>query len=99
MARFRGVLLVLLTTFVSLGAGASSEIVIPNGTSIHFKILRTISTATAQPGQTVPAELTAPIVVGGRTVARTGSSAVVRIRNAESSGRIGGAGKTPPPLA
>src|SRR5258708_5940378 len=93
MARFRGVLLVLLTTFVSVGAGASSEIVIPSGTSIHFKILRTISTATAQPGQTVPAELTAPIVVGGRTVATTGSPALVRIRNAESSGRIGGSAK------
>jgi len=93
MGRFRGVLLVLLTTFVSVGAGASSEIVIPSGTSIHFKILRTISTTTAQPGQTVPAELTAPIVVGGRTVATTGSPALVRIRNAESSGRIGGSAK------
>ncbi len=66
---------------------------IPSGTPIHFKILRTISTASARPGDHVPAELTSPVVVDGHTVANAGAPAVVRIRNVESSGRIGGSAK------
>jgi hypothetical protein len=90
--RFRAALVVLITV-ASVGAAASQTIVVPAGTSIHFKLRRTISTATAKTGQSVPAELTAPIVVDGYTVAKAGSPAVVHISNAESSGRIGGSAK------
>jgi hypothetical protein len=90
--RFRAALAVLITV-ASVGAAAAQTIVVPAGTSIHFKLGRTISTATARSGQSVPAELTAPIVVGGHTLARAGSPAVVHISNAESSGRIGGSAK------
>ena len=83
---------VLFFAAVSLAA-AAEPIVIPAGTPIHFKLLRTISTASARAGQQVPAALTAPIVVGGRTVANAGSPAVVRIRAAEASGRIGGSAR------
>jgi hypothetical protein len=93
MTHVRGVLMLLLTVLVAAGAAASSPIVVPSGTPIHFKLLRTISTATAKPGQSVPAELTAPLVVDGRTVANAGAPAVVYIRNAESSGRVGGSAR------
>jgi hypothetical protein len=70
-------------------AAAPQAIVIPAGTPVHFKLLQTINTASAKVGEHVPAALTAPIV-GGRTVANAGAPAVVRIRRAEASGRIGG---------
>ncbi len=89
---FRPFPFVLIITVASVAA-APQAIVVPAGTAIHFKLLRTISTATAKPGESVPAELTAPVVMGGRTVASAGSPAVVRISEAESSGRIGGSAK------
>jgi hypothetical protein len=91
--RFRGVPIVLLITVASVAAITPKPIVVPSGTFVHFKLQNTISTATAKPGQSVPAELTAPIIVDGRTVARAGSPAVVHISEAESSGRIGGSAK------
>ncbi len=90
--RFRAVF-VLLIALASIQTASARTIVVPAGTSIHFKLRRTISTASAQPGQTVPAALTAPIVIDGVTVARTGSPAEVHINNAEASGRIGGSAK------
>ncbi|HXH42200.1 MAG TPA: hypothetical protein VNN08_26485 [Thermoanaerobaculia bacterium] len=88
--RLRISALALLVVLASTGAAIARTIVVPAGTPIRFKILRTISTASARPGQSVPAQLTAPIVVAGNTVASAGSPAVVHISNAESSGRIGG---------
>ncbi len=91
MTRFiRALPLVLFSIVPSVSA---APIVVPAGTPIHFKLLRTISTASAKAGELVPAALTAPIVVAGRTVAKAGSRAVVRIRAAEASGRIGGSAK------
>jgi hypothetical protein len=81
-----------LVLLIAASAGAAT-VVVPAGTPVHFKLLRTISTATARTGQSVPAELTAPIVINGTTVARAGAPASVYIRNAESSGRIGGSAK------
>ena len=84
----------LLLLLIAASAGAATgTVVVPAGTPVHFKLLRTISTATARTGQSVPAELTAPIVINGITVARAGAPASVYIRNAESSGRIGGSAK------
>ncbi len=74
-------------------AAAPRFVVVPAGTAIHFRILRTISTATAKPGERVPAVLTAPLTAGGRTIANRGARAVVRIRDAEASGRIGGSAR------
>jgi hypothetical protein len=84
--------LILLLAIASASA-ATRTIVVPAGTPIHFKLRRSIFTATAKPGQSVPAELTAPIVINGVTVARAGAPATVYIRNAEASGRIGGSAK------
>jgi hypothetical protein len=91
-ARFRA-----LPMFCFLSAAVLSAsplpIVVPAGTAIHFKLRRTISTATARSGEYVPATLTAPIVIGGHTVANAGAPAVVRIGDAEASGRIGGSAR------
>jgi hypothetical protein len=78
-----------LVLFVAIAATANT-IVVPAGTPVHFKLNRMINTATAKPGQSVSAELTAPIVINGTTVARAGSPAVVHISSVEASGRIGG---------
>ncbi len=82
-----------LILFSIVSSVAAAPIVVPAGTQIHFKLMRTISTASAKAGEHVPAELTAPIVIGGRTVAKAGSPGVVSIRAAEASGRIGGSAK------
>jgi hypothetical protein len=82
-----------LVFFSIVPSVAAAPIVVPAGTPIHFKILRTISTASAKAGEHVPAELTAPIIIAGRTVANAGSPSVVIIRAAEASGRIGGSAK------
>jgi len=90
-AHFLAPLLALITTTSALAI--TSNVVIPAGTPVHFRLDRTINTATARVGHLVPAELTAPIVVNGQTVARDGASATVRISEAEASGRIGGSAR------
>jgi len=82
--------LVLLLAVASTSLAVQRTVSVPAGTPIHFKLQRTIATATARPGQSVPAELTSSIVINGNTVARAGSPATVRISSVESSGRIGG---------
>jgi len=82
--------LALLVTLASAGTAIARTIVVPAGTPVHFKLRQSISTASARPGTTVPAELTAPIVINGTTVARAGARAIVQINSVEASGRIGG---------
>jgi hypothetical protein len=83
----------LLVAVSALAAVPPQTVVVPAGTPVHFKLRQSINTATAKAGQHVDAELTAPIVVNGRTVAADGAAAVVRISTAEASGRIGGSAK------
>src|SRR6266849_2508882 len=92
-ATFGGAPLVLFIAVASFAAVTPQTVVVPSGTPIHFELRKTVSTATAKPGETVPAALTAPLVVDGRTVASAGAPAVVHISEAESSGRIGGSAK------
>src|SRR5437868_14473550 len=74
-------------------AATPQPVTVPAGTHIHFKLKRTISSATAKAGEHVPAELTQPVVVDGRTIANAGAPAQVRVGTAEASGRIGGSAK------
>jgi len=92
-ARILSVALVLLVVLPTLAAIPPQTITIPAGTAVHFKLNRAISTGKAKSGQNVPAELTAPIVIGGKTVAAAGSAANVHITTVEESGRIGGSAK------
>ena len=84
-------LVVILASFAAFAA--PQTIVIPAGTAIHIKLKQTIDTANAKAGQHVPAELTQPVIAGGRTIANAGSAASVRITAAEASGRMGGSAK------
>ena len=84
-------LVVILASFAAFAA--PQTIVIPAGTAIHIKLKQTIDTANAKVGQHVPAELTQPVIAGGRTIANAGSAASVRITAAEASGRMGGSAK------
>ena len=84
------VLALLVVVLVSLSAIAAPPIVVPSGTSIHFKINQSINTATAKAGQRVPGELTQPLVAGGKTIANAGAPVSVKVTFAEASGRIGG---------
>src|SRR5207237_861817 len=81
-------LVVILASFAAFAA--PQTIVIPAGTAIHIKLKQTIDTANAKVGQHVPAELTQPVIAGGRTIANAGSAASVRTTAAEASGRMGG---------
>jgi hypothetical protein len=89
MARLRTFFTVLLVAT----AATASPVFVPAGKAIHFKLLRTISTASARAGEEVPAELTSALLVSGRTVAKDGAPAVVRVNSVESSGRVGGNAK------
>jgi hypothetical protein len=91
MARRAVSFLALVFAFTALAS--PTAVTIPEGTSVHFKLKQSINTASAKAGQHVPAELTQPIVIGGRTVANAGSAATVRITDAEGSGRMGGSAK------
>lgn len=82
-----------LVLFAATAAFAAQTVTIPAGTHIHFKLLHAINTANAKPGENVSGALTQPIVIGGRTVAATGSAVNVHITSAEASGRIGGSAK------
>ncbi len=93
MNRFRFGTLILLLAIASAGEAITRTIVIPEGTPVRFKLLSSINTATAKSGQTVPAELTSPIVINGTTVAREGAPATVYIINSEASGRMGGSAR------
>lgn len=88
--RSRLALLVSLFVTVALHAAIPQTVIVPSGTSVHFKLLKSINTATAKAGQTVGAELTQPLVADGRTIARDGARATVRINEVQASGRVGG---------
>src|SRR5258705_7026485 len=92
-SRLSATIAVVLLAAATALAAAPQTVTIPAGTAIHFKLLRTINTATAKSGQNVPGALTAPIVIGGKTVASSGADVNVHITTVEESGRIGGSAK------
>jgi hypothetical protein len=91
--RVRALFFLLLLTAVAAVAATPQTVVIPAGTQVHFKLRKTVSTATAKKGEHIPVELTSPIVVNGLTVAKSGASGTARISEAEASGRMGGSAK------
>jgi hypothetical protein len=93
-ARFLATVLLVTFTFTGILAAAPPQtVVIPAGTSIHFALRRSVNTGTAKVGQHIPIELTEPIVVGSRVVAKDGAKGFARISEAEASGRVGGSAK------
>ena len=85
------VLCVLLITF-PLNATSRDEQVrtIPAGTVIPVVMIDSISSDFNQPGQTFRGTLSAPVVVGNRTLVPRGAPAHIRLVSVESAGKIKG---------
>ena len=62
--------------------------VIPGGRTLTVRLLETVSSRTASPGQHFDAELAAPVVVNGTTVLPKGTPLRGRVVSARSSGRL-----------
>src|SRR5436189_276793 len=83
-ARFTTVLALLVFSVAAVASPQS--LAIPAGTSVHFKLKQSINTATAKAGTHVPGELTAPIVINGRTVANGAAAATGKFDFEEKAG-------------
>jgi len=62
--------------------------VISGGTRLTVRLLETLSSKTASPGQSFAAELAAPVVVNGQTVLPSRTPLRGRVVSARSSGRL-----------
>jgi outer membrane lipoprotein SlyB len=62
------------------------------GTPVTIRLESSLSSATAQPGDTFGFTLVEPLVVNGRTVANSGTSGVGRVVAARKSGRLHNSG-------
>jgi len=65
-----------------------ATLVIPAGTAINVRLQSSISSGTAQAGQTFDATLDEPIVVDGKTVVPRGAEATGRVVEANPGGRL-----------
>ncbi|HXB21349.1 MAG TPA: hypothetical protein VNV88_08210 [Candidatus Solibacter sp.] len=70
----------------------NQALVVPKGTLIYVRLEQTISSHTAQPGESFPAVLDEPLMVDGRTVAPRGAKVNGRVIAAHESGRLHNAG-------
>ncbi len=64
------------------------NLTIPAGTVVNVRLQNSVSSATANPGQTFDATLDEPLVVNGKTVAPRGAAVTGRVVEAKSSGRL-----------
>ena len=71
---------------------SNQAVVVPQGTPIYVRLEQTISSTTAQPGESFSAVLDEPLVVDGRTIAPQGAKVNGRVVAAHESGRLHNAG-------
>ena len=76
-----------------LTAVASAQIVVPDGTKLRLRLDQTLSSATADEGQTVELSVAEAIKVRGATVVQEGSRATGTIVLAQEKRRMGRSGK------
>jgi BON domain len=69
---------------------APPTVTIPAGTPVTVRMIDSVDSATADPGQVFSASLAAPLVVGNTVAAPANSNATVRLVSANSSGRVRG---------
>lgn len=69
-------------------ASAMAAATIPAGTTITVRVNSAISSGSAEAGQNFDGTLAHSLVVGGKTIARSGALATGRITLAKSSGRL-----------
>jgi hypothetical protein len=70
-----------------------SEITLRNGTPIHLKLGKTMSSATAHVGDVVDLQVTEEVMVDGLSVIPAGSTAIGLVTEAEPKKRMGHGGK------
>lgn len=80
----------LLLSFATL---AAAQTVIPDGTKLRVRLDQTISSATADEGQTVELSVTEPIKIGDQIVIPEGSRVTGTVTEAQEKRRMGRAGK------
>jgi hypothetical protein len=76
-----------------LTAVASAQLVVPDGTKLRLRLDQTLSSATADEGQTVELSVTDAIAVDGVTVVQEGARASGTVVLAQEKRRMGRAGK------
>ena len=81
----RSLKIVFLVTLMALAASAQT---IPAGTRLTVRVGSEISSGTAKAGDRFDATLARPLVVRGKTLARTGAPARGKVTSAKSSGRL-----------
>jgi hypothetical protein len=76
-----------------LAAIASAQVVIPDGTKMRLRLDQTLSSATADEGQTVELSVAEAVTVDGVTVVQEGARATGTVVVAQEKRRMGRAGK------
>jgi hypothetical protein len=82
-----------LFTFIFSAALAAAEMTVPDGTRIRVRLDQTISSGTADQGQTVELSVTEPVKIGGQTVIPDGARVTGTITQAQEKRHMGRAGK------
>ena len=70
----------------------TKPLVVPANTAIYIRLQQSISSSTAQPGQSFSAVLDEPLVVDGQTLAPTGAAVTGKVVSARESGHLHNAG-------
>jgi hypothetical protein len=81
----RSLKIAFLVTLLALAASAQT---IPAGTRLTVRVGSEISSGTAKAGDRFEATLARPLVVNGKTLARTGAPVRGKVTSAKSSGRL-----------
>jgi hypothetical protein len=79
--------LIGLALVVALAAAASAA-TIPAGTRLEIRMGSSLSSGTAKIGDAFDGTLTRDLVVGGKTIAKSGATVHGKVTNAKSSGRL-----------
>jgi hypothetical protein len=72
---------------------ATRQVTIPAGTVLHLRVNRGFGSDTSRVEDSVPATLDRPVVIGGRTVLRSGSLASGYVVQATRPGKVKGRGR------
>jgi hypothetical protein len=79
---------IFLTLALALPVLAQASGTIPAGTKIPVVTDQSVSSKTAQAGQTVPATIAQDVTVGGKVVIPKGSAAKLTVSSVQASGRL-----------
>jgi len=71
-------------------APALRHVTVPSGTLVAVRMIDSVDSGTAQPGETFKASLDAAIVIDGETVFPEGSDVILKLASVQSAGRVRG---------